>query len=72
MAALVRGVVTGGGASPTKLKVFGFSRPFLNPDEPFRVPSQLRDQVAEFESEYGVGSEQLFADPDPVRTYLYE
>lgn len=55
-----------------KLTVFGFCRPFLNPDEPFRVPSQLRDQVAEFESEYGLGSEQQFANPDPARTSLYE
>lgn len=55
-----------------KLTVFGFCRPFLDPDEPFRVPSQLRDQVAEFESEYGLSSEQQFADPDPAKTSLYE
>lgn len=55
-----------------ELTVSGFCRPFLNPDEPFRVPSQLRDQVAEFESEYGLRSEQQFANLDPAKTSLYE
>lgn len=53
-------------------------RSFLNPDEPFSVPSQLREQVAEFESQYGgqrgfSHSEHVLDNShDPTEKTLYE
>lgn len=61
----------------TRLK-FCVRRSFLDSDEPFSVPSQLREQVAEFESQYSGqrsfshGEHVLDNSHDPTKKTLYE
>lgn len=57
---------------------FCVRRSFLDPDEPFSVPSQLREQVADFESQYsgqrGFSRSEHVLDnsSDPTKKTLYE